>query len=136
MEKFRSFHFIIEASFLFLCIANVITVYNKHLATIRTAQATFSKNKKKIKITTKAATHMRTGLGAVRIRPVIISPSDKPIERRRPGRRMQRPMMRPVVADVAAVRRSSSSPSSPFCASSRCGRPSICCKSQKRVGSS
>ena len=47
MEKFRSFHYIVEASFLFLCIANAITVYNKHLATIRTEQATFSKNKRK-----------------------------------------------------------------------------------------
>ena len=48
MEKFRSIHYIVEASFLFLCIANARTVYNKHLATIRTEQATFSKNKKKI----------------------------------------------------------------------------------------
>ena len=47
MEKFRSFHDIVEASFLFLCIANAITVYNKHLATIRTEQATFSKKTKR-----------------------------------------------------------------------------------------
>ena len=46
MEKFRSFHYVIEASFLFLCIENVITVYNKHLATLRTEQVTFSKKKK------------------------------------------------------------------------------------------
>ena len=45
MEQFRAFHYIIEASFLFLCIADVKTVYNKHLATLRTEQATFSKKK-------------------------------------------------------------------------------------------
>ena len=36
---------IIEASFLFLCIANVITVHNKHLATPRTEKSTFSTKK-------------------------------------------------------------------------------------------
>jgi hypothetical protein len=43
MEKFRSFHYIIKASFIFLCITNVITVYNKHLVTLMTEQATFKK---------------------------------------------------------------------------------------------
>ena len=51
MEQFRAFHYIIEASFLFLCIANVKTVYNKHLATLRTEQATFSKKNMQMKWT-------------------------------------------------------------------------------------